>query len=128
MQTDRASPVLMTFPPRPLTDGEREILRAWSTEVDDVFAFVSERRSDDPTIYRRIVISRTSTGQRLYIVRPPQGHDSWLVISAKEGEDLARCPTLRAALNFVKPAKANAHPEQMRLASVLTDGEKYRKF
>jgi hypothetical protein len=111
MQTDRAANVLMTFPPRPLTDGEREILRVWAAEADDVFAFVSERRSDDPTIYRRIVISRTSTGQRLYLIRPPQGHDSWLVLSAVEGEDVARCPTLRAALNFVKPAKTGVQVE-----------------
>jgi len=117
MQTDRAANVLMTFPPRPLTDGEREILRVWVTEVNDVLAFVSERRSDDPAIYRRIVIIRKSTGQRLYLVRPPHGHDSWLVLSAVEGEDLARCPTLRAALNFVKPPRTGVLPEQTRLVS-----------
>lgn len=115
MQTDRAANVLMTFPPRPLTDGEREILRVWATEADDVFAFVSERRSDDPAIYRRIVISRTSTGQRLYHIRPPQGHDSWLVVSAVEGEDVARCPTLRAALNFIKPAGTGVQADPIRL-------------
>jgi hypothetical protein len=127
MQTDRATNVLMTFPPRPLTDGEREILRAWSTEVNDVFAFVSERRSDDPAIYRRIVITRTSTGQRLYLIRPPQGHDSWLVMSVKEGEDLARCPTLRAALNFVKPARTGEQSDQMKLTGSTADAAKYRR-
>ncbi len=114
--------VLVTFPPRPLTDGEREILREWTTEVDDLFAFVSERRNDEPTIYRRIVISRTSTGRRLYLIRPPQGNDSWLVLSAIEGEDLARCPTLRAALNFVRPAKAAVPPQQMRMAGFEAGG------
>lgn len=128
MQPDRAANVLMTFPPRPLTDGEREILWAWAAESDEVFAFVSERRSDDPAIYRRIVVTRTATGQRLYFIRPPQGHDSWLVLSAKEGEDLARCPTLRAALNFVRPPKAVAHSEPIRMTDVTADGQKYRKF
>jgi hypothetical protein len=121
MLTDHTTNVLMTFPPRPLTEGERDIVRAWAAEVDDVFAFVSERRSDDPTIYRRIVISRNSTGQRLYFIRPPQGHDSWLVLSAKEGEDLARCPTLRAALDFVRPAKSEAHAEPMRASGFGVD-------
>ncbi|HVC59964.1 MAG TPA: hypothetical protein VND19_06325 [Acetobacteraceae bacterium] len=122
MPTDHMTNVLVTFPPRPLTDAEREILRAWATEVDDVFAFVSERRSDDPTVYRRIVISRNSTRQRLYLIRPPQGNDSWLVLSAVHGEDVARCPTLWAALNFVKPARAAAQPNQMRLGDLVGSG------
>ncbi len=113
--------VPVTFPPRPLTDGEREILRSWERGVDDVFAFVSERRSDDPAIYRRIVITRSSTGQRLYFIRPPQGNDSWQVLSAKEGEDIARCPTLRAALNFVRPARANVNHDQVPLTGLMTN-------
>jgi hypothetical protein len=117
MQKHHMSRALETFPPRPLTHGEREILRAWATRADDVFAFVSERRSDDPTIYRRIVVSRLSTGQRLYLIRPPQGHDSWLVLSATEGEDIARCPTLRSALNFVRPVRTPVPREPMRLSN-----------
>jgi hypothetical protein len=113
------SPALETFPPRPLTHGEREIVRQWATRADDVFAFVSERRSDDPTIYRRIVISRSSTGQRLYLIRPPQGNDSWLVLSATEGDDVARCPTLQSALNFVRPARTVAPGEPMRLGNFV---------
>lgn len=121
MLTHHMNHVPMTFPPRPLTDGEREILRSWATAVDDVFAFVSERRSDDPTIYRRIVITRTSTGQRLYFIRPPHGNDFWQVLSAREGEDIARCPTLRAALNFVRPARANVNHEPMRLTGLMAN-------
>lgn len=121
MPTNRMSNALETFPPRPLSQNEREIVRAWANEADDVSAFVSERRSDDPTVYRRIVISRASTGQRLYLIRPPQGNDSWLVLSAVEGEDVARCPTLRAALNFVRPARTAVHAEQMRLAGLMGD-------
>ena len=108
MHTDRMAHALVTFPPRPLTNGEREVLREWAKEVGDILAFVSERRNDDPAIYRRIVISRTSASQRLYLIRPPQGNDPWLVLSAIEGEDVARCPTLRAALNFVKPARGGS--------------------
>lgn len=111
------SRAIETFPPRPLTYGEREILHTWSAAADDVFAFVSERRSDDPTIYRQIVISRLSTGQRLYLICPPQGHDFWLVLCATEGEDVARCPTLRSALNFVRTVRPASPREQMRLSN-----------
>ncbi len=121
MPTDRTTHVPMTFPPRPLTEGEREALRAWATDAEDVSAFVSERRSDEPTIYRRIVISRKSTGQRLYFIRPPQGNDPWIVLSATEGEDIARCPTLRAALNFVRPAKLPTVAEQLRMIGFAVD-------
>jgi hypothetical protein len=117
MQKHHMSRAIETFPPRPLTQGEREILHAWITGADDVFAFVSERRSDDPTIYRRIVISRSSTGQRLYLIRPPQGNDPWLVLSATEGEDVARCPTLRSALNFVRPVRTAVPRDKTRLTN-----------
>ena len=94
--------VLLTFPPRPLTDGERQVLQDWATEHDDLIAFVSERRSDDPALYRRIVIARRATHQRLYLVHCPNGAPFWIVRSATEAEDIGRFPTLRTALNLVR--------------------------
>jgi hypothetical protein len=98
-----ASSVLLTFPPRPLTDWERETLRGWAEAVDGYTAFVAERRSDDPAIYRRIVIARRRTKQHAYTVHAPQGMDVWVVVSTTEGEDIGTFPTLRAALEFVRP-------------------------
>jgi hypothetical protein len=105
--TDQLDHVLMTFPPRPLTDGERQILRDWAEPADDLVAYVSERRSDDPALYRRIVISRRATRQRLYLVHCPNGADAWIVVSAIEGEDVGRFPTLRAALHHIKAARSH---------------------
>jgi hypothetical protein len=95
--------VLLTFPPRPLTDWEQETLRGWLEAVDGFTAFVSQRRRDDPAIYRRIVISRRRTKQHAYTIHAAQGVDAWIVVSVTEGEDIASFPTLRAALEFVQP-------------------------
>ena len=71
--------------------------------VDGFTAFVAERRSDDPAIYRRIVIARRRTKQHAYTIHTPQGMDVWIVVSAAEGEDVGTFPTVRAALEFVQP-------------------------
>jgi hypothetical protein len=107
---DITSTVLLTFPVRPPTDGERDILRCWIAAADGFSAFVSERRGDDPGLYRRIVISRRRTKQRAYIVQAPQGRDVWIVVSAIDGDDIGRFLTLREALNFVQPALADLAP------------------
>jgi hypothetical protein len=98
-----ASKALLTFPPRPLTDWEQETLRGWVEAIDGFTAFVAERRSDDPAIYRRIVITRRRTRQHAYTIHAPQGMDVWIVVSATESEDIGSFPTLRAALEFVQP-------------------------
>jgi hypothetical protein len=92
------------FPPRPLTDGERAILLGWSMSAKDFTAFVSERRSDDPAIYRRIVISRRADNRRLYLIHSHQNSDHWIMVAAADQEEVGHFPTLRAALNYISPA------------------------
>ena len=56
--TDRIEDVLRTFPPRPLNPDERALVDTWLSATCDVAsAYVSERRSDDPALYRRIVVT-----------------------------------------------------------------------
>jgi hypothetical protein len=98
-----ASSVLLTFPPRALTDWERETLHGWAETADGFTAFVAERRSDNPAIYRRIVIARRRTKQHVYTIHAPQGMDVWVMVSTTEGEDIGTFPTLGAALEFVRP-------------------------
>ena len=100
--------VLLTFPPRPITDGERQLLLDWIASTDDLFAFVSERRSDDPAIYRRIVVMRRATKRHMYLMHSPRDSDCWIVVSATEREDIGRFPTLRAALNYIRPTANSA--------------------
>jgi hypothetical protein len=94
---------ICSFPPRSITDGERQVLLDWIDANAELAAFVSERRSDDPTVYRRIVVLRRSTRQRLYLVHCPEGSNWWMVTAASERENVGFFPTLRAALSFIRP-------------------------
>ncbi len=98
------------FPPRLLTDGEREILLDWIGAATEFVAFVSERRSDDPAIYRRIVVSRRADNRRLYLIHSHRSSDHWSMVSAVDGDDVGRFPTLRAALNCISPVTVSARP------------------
>ena len=53
--------VILTFPPRPISQWERAVLAEWFAAtkrkgLDIAQAFVSERRGDDPKIVGRIVM------------------------------------------------------------------------
>lgn len=101
--SNRVENVHRMFPPRPLTDGERAILLGWTLATKDFSTFVSERRSDDPAVYRRIIVSRRVNNRRLYMIHAHQNSDYWIMVSAADGEDVGHFPTLRAALNFINP-------------------------
>ena len=92
-----------TFPPRPLTDGERQLLLDWSESAGDFSAFLSQRQSDDPAIYERIVVFLRATKRHLYLVHCPHGSNRWIVASAVERENIGYFPTLRDALNSIQP-------------------------
>ena len=102
--TDRTGDVLRTFPPRSLNPDERELVAQWLAETYDVTsAFVSERRSDDPAIYRRVVITIGPEQQPSFLVHAPSGISCWLVSSVGRGSEVRRFDTLRAALNSIRP-------------------------
>jgi hypothetical protein len=102
LMADKTGNVLLSFPARSLTDGERQIVRTWAAAADGWSALVSEGRGDDPVLRRRIVIWRGQASQYAYIVHAPEGLDVWVAVAAAEGEPVGRFPTLRAALNFVQ--------------------------
>lgn len=95
--------VIEGSPPRLLTHEERLIVRAWAEASSVHSAFVSERRTDDPAIYRRIVVLRRVTKRQLYLVHCPQDSNCWIVQSAVERDNLGYFPTLRDALSFIRP-------------------------
>ena len=100
--------MVCSFPPRPVTDGERQLLLDWIEASDDLTAFVSERRTDDPGIYRHLVVLRRINRQRLYLIHCPQRSNWWTVLSAAERENVGYFPTLRAALHFIHPVARRA--------------------
>ncbi len=101
---NRTGDVLRTFPPRPLNPDERTLVDTWLAATCDVAsAYVSERRSDDPTLYRRIVITVGPEPGPTYLVHAPAGISCWLVSAAGRGAEVQRYNSLRAALNSIRP-------------------------
>lgn len=101
--TDRTGDVLRTFPPRPPNPDERALVNEWLAATCNVAsAYVSERRGDDPAIYRRIVISVGPQRTPSYLVHAPIGMSCWLVSSVGHGSDVRRYDTLRGALNSIR--------------------------
>ena len=115
--TDRTNEVLRTFPPRPLSPDERELVAEWLAATCNVAsAFVSERRGDDPAIYRRIVITIGPGREPSFLVHAPMGMSCWLVYSPHERHGVHRFDTLRSALNFIRPVFAEEAPARARSA------------
>lgn len=91
-------------PSRALSDGERELLRVWAAAgAGDVAAYAKGRLSDDPATIGQIVVTKRDTRQALYLVQSPADADFWIVTSLVEGSEVGRFPTLRTALNCIRP-------------------------
>ena len=101
---DRLEDVLLTFPPRPLSPDERAVLNTWLAATCDVAsAYISERRSDDPAMYRRIVVILGPSRQPTYLIHAPSGLNCWLVMAVVGGNQVRQFDSLRAALNSIRP-------------------------
>jgi hypothetical protein len=68
-----------------------------------VTAYISQRCSDDPAMIGRIVVLKRGTWEPLYSVHCPLHLDLWTVTSLVEQSEVGAFPTLRAALNFIRP-------------------------
>jgi hypothetical protein len=103
-----ADNVILTFPPRPISDWEREVLAEWfaatqQQRLDVAKAFVSERRGDDPKIVGRIVLIIGPSKEPTHLIYSPSGSTFWVVATGPAWDGLQRFRTLRAALNSVRP-------------------------
>ena len=97
------------LPPRHLRPEERELLAEWLAAAGDVSsAFVSSRRTDSPTIYRKIVITVEADGEPTYLIDTPAGTDLWIVVQCRPVPDALQFGSLRDALNFVRPVLLDA--------------------
>jgi hypothetical protein len=103
-----ADNVVLTFPPRQVSLSEKALLAEWLAAthrngLDIHRAFVSERRGDDPKILGRIVVVLWSSPEPAYLLHSPAGFTFWAVMEAPAWDEIQRFPTLRAALNSVRP-------------------------
>jgi hypothetical protein len=91
--------------PRIMSIEERSVLLQWlAAAPDGVSAYVSQRYTDDPSLAQRIVVTIHGVRHPLYSIHCPIGADFWIVTSLVEASEIGLLPSLRAALNFVRPA------------------------
>jgi hypothetical protein len=98
-----AQAVMLTFPPRELSPLEREVTREWLARAGDVSdCHVSARRSDDPALYRRIVVSAVPDGRPTHLIHHPDGLDLWVKMTVGPYPHFEMFPTLTSALNSIR--------------------------
>jgi len=103
-----ADNVILTFPPRRISDWERALFAEWFAatqreELGIAQAYVSERRGDDPMIAGRMVVVEWPSKEPSHLIYSPAGSTLWVVSSAPMWGNLQRFGTLRDALNAIRP-------------------------
>jgi len=103
-----ADNVLLTFPPRPISQWERTVLADWfaatrRAHLDIAAAYVSERRGDDPMIVGRIVVATRPDNGPSHLIYSPAESTFWVVAAAPGWNNLTRFRSLRDALNSIRP-------------------------
>jgi hypothetical protein len=96
--------ILLTFPPRMLSPTEQALVEEWLRLAGNVpFAYVSQRRSDDPSLFGRVVIATRPDTKPSHTIHVPAGSALWLVTLAGPPQSVRPFDTLRDALNSVRP-------------------------
>ena len=83
----------------------------WIAAAGDIAsAYVSSRRSDDPAVYHRIAITASMSDEPSHYVQALAGRDIFMVTTPGPGRrtKVIRFPTLRAALNSIRPVLLGA--------------------
>src|SRR3954451_23302797 len=107
--------VVRHLPARLLTPDERALVAEWIAAAGDIAsAYVSSRRSDDPAIYHRIAITASTDGEPSHYVQALAGRDIFMVTTPGPGRrtKVIRFPTLRAALNSIRPVLVEAGSDE----------------
>jgi hypothetical protein len=72
--------ILLTFPPRMLSSTEQMLVQEWIGLANDVpFAYVSQRRSDDPAFFGRVVIATGPDTKPSHTIHAPAESTLWLL-------------------------------------------------
>ena len=96
--------ILLTFPPRMLSPAEQALVEEWLRLAGDVpFVYVSQRRSDDPSFFGRVVIATGPDAKPSHTIHVPAGSSLWLVTLVGPPQSVRQFNTLRDALNSVRP-------------------------
>jgi hypothetical protein len=110
-----AQAVMLTFPPRELSPLERELVGEWLALAGDVSdCHVSSRRSDDPALYRRIVVSDAPDGRPTHLIHHPSGLDLWVKMTVGPYMQFEMFPTLTGALNSIRRVLVDGEPRDQQ--------------
>jgi hypothetical protein len=94
---------MLTFPPHELSPFERELVGEWLALTSDVsHAYVSVRRSDDPALYRRVVVAEAPHGRPTHLVHRPGELNLWIKTTIGPPLTFEMFPTLSEALNSIR--------------------------
>jgi len=112
--------VIRHLPARLLTPEERAMFAEWFAATGDIAsAYISSRSADDPVFHHRIVVVTKSGDAPSHVVYAPAGRDTWVVLSSGRRTRLRRFRTLRAALNYVRPALVELEVENALIEAKL---------
>jgi hypothetical protein len=101
--TDPAHDLLLKYPPREIDPGERQLVDEWLARASDISAaYVSGRKSDDPAMYRRIVIAAGPGNQPTHLIHAPTGLRLWLKMTLGGDPRVEMFDTLVSALNSIR--------------------------
>ena len=104
--------VVRGYSARVMTKSERALVAEWIARAGDIGeAYVSSRRSDDPTIYHRIVVVTKPEEGPSHLIHAPCGRNNWIVFSLGRQTKVQRFRTLRTALNSVRPVLVETRVE-----------------
>src|SRR5262245_32665253 len=97
------SDLLLRLPPRPPSPEERQLLQEWLSMAGDVTsAYLSERTSDDPAIYRRVVIAAGPSNYPTHLVHSPMGLHLWIKLTLDPTAKVETFDSLRSALHSIR--------------------------
>ena len=103
MSTDPLA-VLLRYPPRELSPRERQMADEWRALAGDVSsAYVSTRKTDDPALYRRIVITDRPDGPPTHLIHCPERLRLWIKLTLGADQRVEMFDTLQASLNSIRP-------------------------
>jgi hypothetical protein len=76
----------------------------WLAAAGDIAsAYVSDRHSDDPAMYRCVVVVMQPGDGPSHLVHAPSDQGIWIVFTLGKGSNVQHFSTLPAALNSIRP-------------------------
>jgi hypothetical protein len=98
-----ASDVMLSLPPRPLTQEETNLVAEWLSLAQDIsLAYVSARRLDDPATFHRVVISDAPDSKPTHLVHAPSSLRVWVKLTVGRERGAELFDSLSAALNSIR--------------------------